>query len=313
MSLLWVVLAAWPFTGDVPDDQIVARADGPRGQITITAERLRRYADSHPDRSPRELAGELLEFELLAAEAAARDFETDAEVRETVAEALVRRYLDLVFEVEWRAETVPEEFARRSYKDNLGHFVYPELRSGVHVLLTTPTEKMKLPKDSPLGPDAKRIAAEIAADLKADPPADNEAFKARCETYLEAAEAVGLRLRVETLRPFPRRGALVEPFAALAFATSEVGSINGPVRTDYGWHVLRIDGVHPPKYEAFEDVQDQIRERILPSVRTFKLRQLENELAGRYEALVNYEPLRKVQERRTHGEDEPAPVPTPTP
>lgn len=304
MKLLWVVFAAWPFARELPDDHVVARAEGARGTVTITAERLRRFAAAHPGRSPRALSQELLEFELLAAEAEARGFEKDAGVRESVAAALVHRYLALVFEAEWRHETIPKDLLRQSYENNKRIFVHPALRGGIHVVVTGP-EKPEIPKDSPKGPEALRIATSIAADLQADPPADSVAFRARCEAYADQAKAAGLRLQVDELGVFRQfKGRLVEDFTRVAFAVTEADTITDPFRTQFGWHVMHVTAVHPAENKSFEDVEDDLRTRNLPDVRALKLRELQQRLAARYKALVNYEPLLAVDKRRTH--DEPA-------
>ncbi len=298
MNALIILFAAWPFAVDVSPDQVVARADGPRGQVTITADRLRRYAEARPDRSPRALATELLELELLAAEAVAKGLDTGEDIDEAAREALVSRYLALFFEVEWRHETIPEPLLRKSYLRNKGVFNRPELRNAIHVVVLGP-KATKIPLDSPLGPVAKAFAEKIAAEFTANPPADDEAFKAAGEAFQTEAEAVGLTLNVDALGRFGRTGRFVKAFTTPAFEITEAGTLSEPFRTMYGWHVMRVTEVIPARKESFEQAEEELRRRILPEVRDFELRKLTDELAERYSALVNFEPLQQLEDRRT--------------
>lgn len=301
MNALLIVLAAWPFTSDVAPEQIVARAQGPRGEITVTAERLRRYAEAHPDRSPRALAEEIIEFELLAAEAAAQGVEGGAELRDAVHEALVRRYLATVFEDAWQVETVPEALARQAYQKNKSRFVYPETRRAIHVVLVGADGK-PLAADSPAEAPAQALATRIAEALVAEPPADNAAFTVAAERFTVEAAAVGLLLKVEDLGRFAPKGRYVEDFTRQAFLITAADVVSAAFRTEFGWHVLQVREVIPARNDPYEAVADQIRARILPEVRGMKLRELTDQLADRYEALVNLVPLQQLEARRTGTE-----------
>lgn len=50
------------------------------------------------------------------------------------------------------------------------------------------------------------------------------------------------------------RGTMVKPFEEAAF-TSEVGHITEPIRTQFGYHVIKIEGKTPEKQQSFEEVK----------------------------------------------------------
>jgi parvulin-like peptidyl-prolyl isomerase len=58
---------------------------------------------------------------------------------------------------------------------------------------------------------------------------------------------------------FPRTGAMVEPFAAAAFA-GEVGAVVGPVETEFGYHLIQIleRGPRPLDASALSQKQEQV-------------------------------------------------------
>ncbi|MCB9547748.1 MAG: peptidyl-prolyl cis-trans isomerase [Myxococcales bacterium] len=275
-SLLALLLAAWPFSGDLPDEQVVARAQGAAGPITITAGRLRRYAAAHPERSPRELAGELVEFELLAAEAARRGFAADEQVREEARPALVRRYLAADFERQWSPENLPVELVRESYERNKLFFVRPAIADADHVVLTAGGKR---PEDPALVAPAQALMERFRADVLANPPADATAFLERADAYKADATALGLELRAERLGRFPLEGRYDPDFTRGVFALDAPGDITPVLTSGFGWHVARLQSKDPALNRSFEEVEAELRARIAPEVRTLKLRELGATLA----------------------------------
>lgn len=56
------------------------------------------------------------------------------------------------------------------------------------------------------------------------------------------------------------RGAMVKPFEDLAF-TSAIGKVAGPVKTQYGYHIIKVEGKTPERVKSLEDVKiDLIKE-----------------------------------------------------
>ena len=92
--LALVALLSGPPTTVAPGaDPVVARAQGPRGTIVVTAARLRNFAQAHPGVPVETLLRDLIDFELLVAEARAVDLHEATEVTFARAQAMVARYL----------------------------------------------------------------------------------------------------------------------------------------------------------------------------------------------------------------------------
>jgi peptidyl-prolyl cis-trans isomerase C len=62
-----------------------------------------------------------------------------------------------------------------------------------------------------------------------------------------------------------RKSAMVAPFAEAAFAT-EIGKYSVPVKTDYGWHIIRVDDRRPAEPPKFEQMQSELREVALSAL-----------------------------------------------
>jgi len=55
------------------------------------------------------------------------------------------------------------------------------------------------------------------------------------------------------------RKAWVAPFADAAFAMKE-GEIRGPVKTQFGYHILKLDGIHPATVKTFDESRGELEE-----------------------------------------------------
>lgn len=61
---------------------------------------------------------------------------------------------------------------------------------------------------------------------------------------------------------FFKKQDMVQPFAEKAFSM-QVGDISDPVRTRFGWHVIKVEGIKPPTVKTPDQVSDQIRKHLI--------------------------------------------------
>lgn len=288
LAFALVALSAWPLSATLPDDAVVARARGPVGEVTITAGRLSRAAAEQPDRSPREVAQELVVFELLAQEAAQRGLDGDVEVRAALSAAAVPRLLRAVFEAEYGPQTIPRDALERAYQQNITFFVRPPLVVCDHILVT---KSKKRPTDPDLDAVAANLAGEFLASFERAPARDREDFRARAEAFRDAAARVGLEVFSEALPAFPRTGMMVEPFSAAAFALRSPGELAPVVQTQFGYHIVRLDSHVAPINRSFDDAEEELRARVLPDLRRKAFREWTDALAARYGVALDADAL----------------------
>jgi len=78
--------------------------------------------------------------------------------------------------------------------------------------------------------------------------------------------------------PFMMRGEMVAPFEEAAFALEEPGQITQPVRTDYGYHLIRLNRKIPSGLRPYETVKEkaveQAKERHLAQYRSAYMRKV---------------------------------------
>ena len=129
------------------------------------------------------------------------------------------------------------------------------------------------------GQDAGALHAARAAPrrhilLSVTDPKDDAAVKAKAEGILKRAQAgedFGKLAKEFSQDPgsAPQGGDLglserkvwVAPFGDAAFSM-KVDEIRGPVKTQFGYHILKLDGIQPATVKTFEQAQDRTRSRV---------------------------------------------------
>jgi parvulin-like peptidyl-prolyl isomerase len=61
---------------------------------------------------------------------------------------------------------------------------------------------------------------------------------------------------------FPRKGAVVETFAQAAFQLKP-GEVSGPVKTEFGYHLIKVTEKKEAKKVEYEDVKEQVKENYI--------------------------------------------------
>ncbi len=131
------------------------------------------------------------------------------------------------------------------YDAHKGEFYLPEQRRASHILIALP------PKPTPAQVAAAKARADaIAAQVRKD-PADFAAL-ARKDSQDPGTAAQGGDLGWFT------PDAMVKPVAQAVFALSKVGEIAGPVRSQYGFHVIELTGIHPAQHKTLAQAKAQI-------------------------------------------------------
>ncbi|MCR4321060.1 MAG: peptidylprolyl isomerase [Candidatus Brocadiaceae bacterium] len=64
------------------------------------------------------------------------------------------------------------------------------------------------------------------------------------------------------LGSFPRYGVMVEDFAKAAFAV-EAGKVSDSVKTEFGYHLIKVTAHNPAKDVSFSEVKDRVREELV--------------------------------------------------
>lgn len=219
--------------------------------VEIEAEAIARELQHHPAGDPvgawTAAARALVVRELLLRRArqlgATVEDDPDDDANETPEEALVRSLLD--------RELVPAEpdetECRRYYEGQRDRFRTPQLFEAAHILIESET-------DDPAGwAAAEAQARRLAGEIGQSRPAFVQA--ARTRSTCPSAQQDGSLGQV-------RRGELAPPVQAALEDTPEGTNRAEPVRSRFGWHLLRLERRIAGRDLPYEVVSDRIRDTL---------------------------------------------------
>jgi peptidyl-prolyl cis-trans isomerase D len=163
---------------------------------------------------------------------------------------------------------VGEEEIKAYYQANGARFAEPETRTASHILIAVPKNA-----DAATRAKARARAEQLAEAVRKAP--QSFADVARKESQDPGSAAQG-----GSLGSFGR-GAMVKPFEDAVFSMKP-GEIRGPVETDFGYHVIRLDAVQAAKTAPL----DAVRAEIEAEIRKQKAQRKFSELAETFSNLV---------------------------
>jgi peptidyl-prolyl cis-trans isomerase D len=140
-----------------------------------------------------------------------------------------------------------EPRVRKAYDDNASRYHLPERVRARHVLI-------QLAKDAPADQEekARAKAQEVLARLR-----KGDDFAKVAE---EASDDPGSKTRGGDLGFF-MRGQMVPPFEQAAF-TLEPGALSDLVRSDFGFHVIRVEEKQAAQDKSFDDVKQELAKEL---------------------------------------------------
>lgn len=141
-------------------------------------------------------------------------------------------YLKRLKLIEPRIEVTDEEISGY-FEENKANFDQPEQVEASHILVDDEETAKEIKKKLDEGADFAELAAEYSKDTGS----------------AENGGQLG----------YFGRGKMVEEFENAAFSM-EVGQISGPVKTKYGYHIIKVTGKKEAKEATLEDARDEIVE-----------------------------------------------------
>ena len=139
-----------------------------------------------------------------------------------------------------------DEEVREYYDENLESFKIPKTVEARHILL-------KVSRDA--DPETVKKTKDRALDIL-KLAKDGKDFAKLAKQYSEGPT----RDKGGYLGKF-KKEAMVKPFADMAF-TLKPGEISEPVRTQFGWHLIKVEKVNEASITSFEDAKKDIRNKL---------------------------------------------------
>lgn len=149
---------------------------------------------------------------------------------------------------------VEEDEIKKFFDENSENFIVPENISAKHILV-----------------DSEEKANEILAEIN-----DGLVFEEAAGKYSSCPS----KAQGGSLGSFGK-GQMVKEFEDAAFA-SEIGAIAGPVQTQFGYHLIKVEEKSEKSNKNFEEVENEIRMNLLQAKQGEAYGNHVNELKSKY-------------------------------
>ncbi|HHX26902.1 MAG TPA: hypothetical protein GX721_09575, partial [Firmicutes bacterium] len=132
--------------------------------------------------------------------------------------------------------TVEEEELKTYYEENKDRYTEPEQVKARHILVEDEETAKSILKKLESGEDFAEIAKEKSSDSGSKDKGGDLGFF--------------------------ERGVMDASFEEAAFNLG-IGETSAPVKTMFGYHIIRVEDKKPERLAAFEEVQDDVRKQVI--------------------------------------------------
>ncbi len=193
---------------------------------------------------------------LLAAEAAARGYETRPRVMQVARQAAVQAQLAAEIE-SVRATDAAIAAAYAAHQDK---YHRPELRASTHVLAALPPTPTQTQEQA-----AHAFVLDACHRLTTN--ADIEAVLAE----LKQAKSESFKIQVQDVPASAKDGSLVAPYSEALFAAAGPGPVPTPVRTSFGWHAIVVRSIEPASAVSLQQARAELVQEVEAKLHKAKL------------------------------------------
>jgi peptidyl-prolyl cis-trans isomerase D len=177
---------------------------------------------------------------------------------------------------------VPDDELKADYQRRTSSFQIPEQAIAAHILIKVDPDK---------GPEVEAAAKQKAQDLLVRAQKGEDFAKLANENSDDpSGKGTGGQLP-----PFGR-GQMVPEFEQAAF-DMKPGELRGPIKTQFGFHVIKLVAKTPPRVRTFEEVREQISSELAETRSQGETDRVARELADKIKGLKkpSDDELRKLQ------------------
>jgi len=221
------------------DDSVVATINGQEvteADLKMAESELGPQFGQLPEAQRRAAAlSAMIDVRLFAAEAEKEGI-ADSDDFQRRAEYLRQRALHSAYVDETVVKPITEEELRARYDEEISKIPQKEEVHARHILVETEEEAKAIVKQLDEGGDFAEIAKEKSKDGAAQNGGDLGYFTAE---------------------------AMVPEFSKAAFAMEPGTHSKEPVKTQFGWHVIKVEDKRMQQPPSFEQVQEQIRSMVI--------------------------------------------------
>lgn len=175
---------------------------------------------------------------LLIREASKNNIENEKEFQSRLADIKEQLVIESLLKKKLNSDTkLSDEELKKYYETNKEKFKKEKEINTRHILLKTEDEAKQVKEKLQSGEDF----AELAKKYSIDPN----------------AKATGGEVG------FHPKGTVLPEYEEAAFKLTKVGQVSNIVKSQFGYHIIRLEGTKPPAYVPFEEVKDFIKQQLV--------------------------------------------------
>ena len=205
---------------------------------------------------------------LLLREAGKDKMDTDKEFQQRLADIKDQLLIESLLKKKITADAkISDEELKKYYETNKDNFKREREIKTRHILLKTEEEAKQIQGRLLKGEDFVELAKKYSIEPNAG----------------VSGGEIG----------FLPKGSLVPEYEEAAFKLNKVGQISGIVKTQFGYHIIRLEGAKPPAYVPFDEVKDFIKQNILQEKQSGLLEKYIDELKKTSKITIHEELLKE--------------------
>jgi hypothetical protein len=234
----------------------------------------------------KQLLDELIDLELLAAEARRRGLDKQPETQERVRQMLREELLAQVRATAPSPHDISEADARKYYDEHRADFREPERRPVAHIALGSETEAKQVLEKALTATPAEwgKLVAEKSRDNQTKP---SESLPPELAGDLGIVGPPG--------HPRGENPRVPEPLRAAVFEIEKVGGVlSRPIAAGGSFHVVRMTGKTDARDRTFADADRSIRVALVQEKIRAREQELEAELKKKYPITIDEQQLAKI-------------------
>lgn len=271
-------------TGAKKEGQVLADVNG----TTITTGDFNRELKNLPEylkamaetpHGRKEMLDTMVIRELILQKAAKEGLDKGPELEEKLQELKKRLIVEsfLKKKVESDAQVSDAEL-KKFYDQNVEKFKAGEQIRASHILVKSEKEALDVQAQLKGGASFEELAKKYSADSSSAKGGDLGWFG---------------------------KGAMVPVFEKAALALKE-GQISEPVKSDFGYHIIKLTGTRPAGTRPYEEVKDQIKAAIMPSKQQEIFQKIKEELKKNAKVTIKEDALNAMEGVRGAAGGKPA-------
>lgn len=177
--------------------------------------------------------------------------------------------MQAAFDTVTKDATVTSQEIDVYYNENLASFYQDETRTASHILITPGSGADTAETAPDAGTAATTTTTAVTEEDWSKALATAEEVRAEIEAGLSFADAAA-KYSDDTYSKdsggnlgVVNKGDMVEEFETALWALTNVGDISEPVRTTYGYHLIKLEALNAARQQSLDEVRDQISATLL--------------------------------------------------